>query len=111
MTIASANNGTQPAVINTEHTLHIDTNAKTFVLEVDTSNLANGEVVELRVYKKVLSTGAHVLFQLATIAQAQANGIPGKVSIPTASLYSIQFTLKQTAGVGRNFPWNVITLD
>lgn len=102
--------GTQTAVISTEHTLNSGsfTSAKVYVLEVDTSNMVGGDVLELRIKKKVLSGGTEKVIFMNTFAHAQAE--PVKVSIPVRSEYSISFTLKQTAGTGRNYDWAVMSL-
>lgn len=102
--------GTQTATISTEHTLNAGsfTSAKTYVLTVDLSNLANGDTVELRVKKKVLTGGTEKQIYLGTYSHAQLHAVVD--SIPVRSEYSVSFTLKQTAGTGRNFDWAVLSL-
>lgn len=109
MALASNQNGTQTATINTEHTLgSAITAAGTFLLSVNTSNMANGDMLEFRAKTKVLTDGSEAVYLLATYAHAQ--GDPVKMSIPIPSLYSLTFTLKQTAGTGRSFEWNIMVL-
>jgi len=100
--------GTQTAVVGTEHTLHTNVAAKTYVLTVDTTNMANGDLVELRAKAKVLTAGVERLVYI--VAYQHLQGRPVKVSVPIASPYSISFTLKQTAGTARAFDWNVVSL-
>lgn len=102
---SSQSNGTQAATISTEHTLATITAVGTFLLNVDTSNMVNGDVLELRAKKKVLTGGSAAIVMVASFSNVQAD--PVKISIPVVSLYSLAFTLKQTAGTGRNFDWNV----
>lgn len=109
MAVSSNQNGTQTATINTEHTLGTSvTAAGTYVLEVDTTNMANGDVLELRAKTKVLTGGTEKQYLLATYANVQTDVV--KMSIPVPSAYSISFTLKQTAGTGRAFDWNILAL-
>lgn len=109
MALASNQNGTQSATIGTEHTLGTSIAAAgTFILAVNTTNLANGDVLELRAKTKVLTGGSEAVYILATYAHAQSE--PVKMSIPIPSLYSLTFTLKQTAGTGRAFEWNIVGL-
>lgn len=109
MAITSVQNGTQTATISTEHTLgSAVTAAGTFLLSVNTTNMANGDILELRAKTKVLTGGSEAVYMLATYAHVQ--GDPVKMSIPIPSLYSLTFTLKQTAGTGRSFEWNIIGL-
>lgn len=100
--------GSQTAVISTEHTLATVTADGTYVLYVDTNNMVNGDEVELRVKYKVRSTGTTREMQVAYYAHAQ--GQPVKASIPVASINECVFTLKQTAGTGRVFPWEIVAL-
>jgi len=70
MAVVVESSGTQTAVIGTEHTLASPTTAKTRQLVVDLSNLANGDVVELKVRRKVLAAGAERTWQTAVFAHA-----------------------------------------
>ena len=100
--------GTQVAVISTEHTLSTITDAGTYVLYVDTNAMVLGDELELRVKTKVTSGGTTREFLIAVYANPQ--GQPVKASIPVASINEAVFTLKQTAGTGRSFPFEVIEL-
>lgn len=100
--------GTQTATISTEHTLATISTSKTLVLVVDTTNLVNGDAVELRVSRKVLTGGSEALAWFGRYKHAQ--GDPVKVSIPIPSPFEAKFTLKQTDGTGRNFDWSVESL-
>ncbi len=114
--------GTQAATVSTEHTLNAGafTASGMYLLTVDTRNMVNIDEVELRAYVKTLAGDAQeYLLYSATYAQQQGDSAaPGssaygetvKVSIPIASPYSVAFTLKQTAGTSRDFPWRVDTL-
>lgn len=100
--------GTQTATLATEHTLATVTTPGTYVLAVDARNLAMGDVLELRLYAKVLSTStAGVAYQ---VAYAQVQGEPVKLSVPIPITHYVQATLKQTAGTGRSFDWELISL-
>ena len=109
MTWTLSNSGTTAALtLNSETTLATDTNNGTFVLEVDTSNLANGDLLEIRVYSKTLSGGASVQMWKGTYQHAQINN--HKVSPPVASDIEFKATLKQTAGTGRTFTWKYLRI-
>ncbi len=101
-------NGTQTATIGTEHSLATVSGVGTYVLMLDTSNMANGDTLEVRVKSKVLSGGAEVLYLFATYLHVQAE--PLKMTIPVPSLHSLTATLKQTAGTGRAYEWNLVRL-
>lgn len=96
--------GSQTATVSTEHTLSTPTTVATYVLSVDTVNLVNGDLVELRCYDKVDGTNYRQMWK-GTYQHVQINN--AKVSPPIAVTTQAQFTLKQTAGTGRVFPWSV----
>lgn len=109
--------GTQTATINTEHTLDAETNPGVYVLVVNLKNMAAGDVLELRAYEKVLTGDSQLwLVDSGTYANIQGDAAAvgssakGEVlarSIPIAAAFGVTFTLKQTAGTGRDFPWRV----
>lgn len=104
----SAATGTQTATLGTEHTLATIATAGTYQLQVDTAALANGETLTLRASLKVTAGGTARLAFEATYRHAQ--GEPVKLSVPVPSLHSVAFTLTQTGGTGRSFPWEVVAL-
>lgn len=106
LTVHSA--GTQLAVISTEHTLASVTSAGVFVLQVEVSNMANGDYAEVVVKVRQTSGGAYKQQSYSLYAHAQADVI--QQSVPIVAPFGIEFTLKQTAGTGRDFPWLVATL-
>lgn len=107
--ITVMNSGTQAAVINTEHTLATETEARTYVLIVDLHNMVTGDAVELRVKTKVLTGSTARQVYVETVYGVQGN--PNFISVPVPSAFSAAFTLKQTTGTGRSFDWAVIALD
>lgn len=108
MAVTVESSGTQTAVINTEHSLAALTSAKVLQLSVDASNMANGDVLELRIKRKVLTGGSEAVLFYASFSHAQSE--PIKVSVPVVCPFGATFTLKQTAGTGRAFPWSVESL-
>lgn len=97
--------GTQTAVIGTEHILDSPTTNATYVLEVDTTNMVAGDVLELRVYNKTLTGSTLHQAWKGTYSNGQVN--PVKKSVPIDVVFGAKFTLKQTLGTGRNFDWSV----
>lgn len=104
-----SDNGTTAALtIGTETVLATDTNNGTFVLEVDTSNMVLGDLLEIRIYTITLSGGTLTQSWKATYQHTQINN--HKISPPVASDQSIKCTLKQTAGTGRTFAWKMLRI-
>ncbi|GAB1823573.1 hypothetical protein [Herbidospora sp. RD11066] len=109
MSITVIGSGSQSATISTEHDLATDTASHTYVLVVDTGALADGDVVVLRLYTKVLSGGTERLAYRAAYAHTQ--GDPQKYSVPVPANIHLRASLQQTAGTGRSFPWSLLALD
>jgi hypothetical protein len=111
MAVSSFASGTQTATVTTEHSLASVNVSGTFRLWVDLVNLATGDVVELRVKGKVLAGGTKRGIEVIAFAGAQ----PADALIAVSDAYEtdlsesdgLEFTLKQTFGTGRNFPWKV----
>jgi len=99
--------GTQTAVIDTEHSLATVSTSSVVMLYVDTANLSTGDVLVLRVKTLVLNGGTTRLCQEAVYANPQA--IPIKYSDPLITDQEAVFTLEQTDGTGRAFPWKVVS--
>jgi predicted RecA/RadA family phage recombinase len=108
MAVTETNSGTQSATISTEHTLATITTAGVYQLRVDTANMANGDRLVLRAKTKTLSGGTSRQEFSGVWEHVQAD--KAAVSNPCAIVHEVVFTLQQTAGTGRSFPWSVLKL-
>lgn len=109
MTLASVADGSQTAVISTEHTLvNANTDGHTYVGSVDIANLVAGDVLELYAKTKVRSVSSEAIAYSASYAHAQI--LPNVYTPPIPAPHSFTLTLKQVAGTGRAFPWKVLDL-
>ena len=109
MTWSLSSSGTQTSVISTEHTLTTDVTNGTYYFEVDITNLANGDVLELRIYTITLSGGTlHVAWKSTYGPIPPVQDIAP--SPPQPSDQSIRATLRQTAGSPRTFPWKLLRI-
>ena len=104
--------GTQTAVINTEHTLSDVNAAGTYVIEINTVNMAAGDIVEFRIYAITLTGGTRRAAYTMIYYGLQPTDDIQKISMPIGNDLtdsgSLRFTLKQTFGTGRNFNWKVL---
>ena len=109
MSLSSKTSGSQSASIGTEHTLATITDAGVYILVVDTNAMANGDEVEFRAKTKAKSgsSSREAYYQAYAHAQGQLN----KYSVPIPADVEVVFTLKQTAGTGRTFDWNVLLVS
>lgn len=109
MAVTSNQSGSQTATISTEHNLGTAiTTAGVYVLVVDTNAMVNGDVLELRAYTKAKTGSTSRLAYVVSYAHAQTE--LNKQSVPIPIDTQLQFTLKQTAGTGRAFDWNILSL-
>jgi hypothetical protein len=109
MAWALSSSGTQAATVGTEHTLATDTTVATFYYEVDLTNMALGDIVELRIYTMTLAAGTlHVAWKSTYGPSPPVAAIAPSPSQPSDQ--SIRATLKQTAGTSRNFPWKLLRI-
>jgi hypothetical protein len=113
MTISAFASGTQTATVSTEHFLS-DVNVEgKFTGIVDVSAMVDGDALELRAYQMVLAGGTARVIDVIHLNGAQptdqliiewGRDIKNELTDATA----VRYSLKQTAGTGRAFPWKVI---
>jgi hypothetical protein len=112
MAVTAQSTGSQTAVIGTEHTLLDVAVAGTFTLHVDKINMAASDLVELRIYQIVLTGGTRRVVYKTSYADAQVADDMIAISVPISNELTdagaLRFTLKQTLGTGRVFPWKVL---
>ena len=95
-----------PATLGVEETIQTSTVAKVLTLVVDTANLTGSEQLELWVKGNVLTGGTkRIVWYSGPMIGVQT--YPIKVSIPFPNEFSVDFTIKQTGGTLRAFPWRV----
>jgi len=112
MAVTAQSSGTQSATVTTEHTLLDVAVAGTFTLHVDTVNMVAGDVLELRMYQIILTGGTRRVAYFESFTGPQPADDVIKISVPISNELtdsgSLRFTLKQTFGTSRNFPWKVL---
>jgi hypothetical protein len=100
-----SSNGTQTAVIGTEHTLFNPVTNKFFTAYIDLANMAANDIVEIRVSVIAKAAGAYRQYDIQTYADVQLNPLVYIAPLPSDIGYKI--TLKQTAGTARTYDWKV----
>lgn len=112
MSVTAEASGTQSASIGTEHILSDVNSAGVYTFHVDLVNLADGDLLELRVYQMVLTGGTRRGAMFASYWGAQPADHLIKVFLPISNELTdsgaLRFSLKQVAGTGRSFPWKVL---
>ena len=109
MTTAVAEGTTATLVLNTETNITAAvTTAGNYVYGADLSTMVNGDVVELRIWTKMLSTSTEKLAYYAVYAHAQSDG--NKYSVPVPVLHQIRCTIEQTEGTVRGYDYSLMTV-
>lgn len=112
MAVTAQANGTQTATVGTEHTLADVGISGTFTLHVDSDVMVAGDILELRIYQMVLTGGTRRVAYYQAYYDSQIPDDKIKISVPISNELSdsgaLRFTLKQAAGVSRNFPWKIL---
>lgn len=112
MAVTAAGSGTQAATVTTEHTLLDVATAGVYTFHVDTVNMIAGDVLELRIYQIILTAGTRRVAYIGSFSGVQPTDDVIKVSVPLGNELTdagaLRFTLKQTFGTSRNFPWKVL---
>ncbi|MDF2969696.1 MAG: hypothetical protein K0R61_146 [Microvirga sp.] len=106
MAIALVNGANAPSalVVATPSTLITETTAATYIVNVNTTNLVAGDVLEVVVEIKPYTSAS--FFELYREPFAGPTITPlQQVVVP--SVVEIKVSLLQTAGTGRSVPWSV----
>ncbi len=106
-TVTISQAGTLTATGAEDDFLDTTTNA-TYVLAVDLGNMAGSDAVTLRAREAIRSGGTRqVAYEYDPPVGPQATPDILMLSLPLSSPYRAQFTLEQTAGTYRQFPYAV----
>lgn len=110
--VTSVQSGTQAAVINTLHSLGTEITAEgTYVLKLNVRNLADGDSLEVYAETKCLTTNAlEIAYGPIHYNHLNTDKNKNSVPIPQEAGSGLLFKIKQTAGTGRSFDWNILKI-
>lgn len=112
MAVTAHASGTRAATVGTEHFESSPNIAGTFTFHVDLVNMVAGDTVELRVYQMILTGGTQRVAYFKSYTGAQPTDDLIAISVPISNeltdTNALRFSIKQTAGTSRNFPWKVL---
>jgi hypothetical protein len=110
MAISEHGSGSQTAVINTEHVLNATTPETTdgiFQFVVDIDAMAVGDTTELRIKEKCRTGDTQRTILTSVLLNDPSADSNLWVSPSYLLMHGWDFTLKQTAGTGRAYPWSI----
>lgn len=112
MAVTAQGSGTVTPTVGAASTLLDVAIAGTFTLHVDLINLAAADIVELRVYQIVLTAGTRRVVYMERYAGVQPVDGMIAVSVPISNELTdagaVRFTLTQTVGTARAYPWKCL---
>ena len=104
--------GTTGQTVGTELTLCDIAEVGTFTAHIDLNLMAAGDVVELRWYQMILTGGTRRVAYLDRRADVQAADNLIAISVPISNELTdagaLRFSINQTKGTTRAFPWKVL---
>ena len=112
MAVTAFASGSQVATVTTEHFVSDVNEAGTYVLEVNSPVMVAGDVLELRIYRKVLTGSTAVGAYFSAFYGLQPTEDVVKISVPISNDHTnataLRFSLKQTFGTSRTFEWKIL---
>jgi len=113
MAVTAFASGTQTAsVIGTEYFLANVNQAGTYTLHIDCINMVAGDILELHIYQMILTSGTARVAYVGKFEGAQPTNDMIKISVPISNeltdANALRFSLTQTTGTGRAYPFKVL---
>lgn len=112
MAVTAYASGTQTCTIGTEHFLSSPNVAGVFELVLDLNAMADGDVLEARVYQMVLTGGTTRVVLYEAFFDAQPGdgkiALSEPISNELTDTNATRFSIKQVRGTGRAIPWKVL---
>ena len=108
MTVTSDSSGSQTATLDTEHTLATISTQGVYSLWVDTNAMVGGsspDITRIKVYGKARTGDTERLLDIFQFKGVQARPLFRSPLYETP--HHLKFTLEQTDGTGRAYPWEV----
>lgn len=111
MAVTLFESATTTPVVGTESFFNANV-AGVYTFHVDTVNMVAGDVLEIRVYQMVLTSGTSRVVYVTSYSGAQPTDDLIKVSVPIGNdltdSTALRFSIKQTFGTARAFPQKIL---
>lgn len=101
-----ASSGTTTPTVGAPSTLATDTSNATFQFIIDTTAMANGDLLLVQINSIAISGGAQATMWEGYYQHVQAT--PLKAAPFVASDVSVQVIINQIAGTAKAFPWKLL---
>ena len=86
--------------------------AGSFTFHTSTHNMVSGDVLEIRLYQKIVTGGTSRVAYFARYTDAQPTDDLVKISVPISNDFTennaLQVSITQTYGTARAFPWKIL---
>lgn len=112
MAVTAFATGTTTPVVGTENFLSSPNVAGVYTFHIDTVNMVAGDVLQVRIYQIIITGGTTRVAYIASYYGAQPTDDIIKISVPIGNdltdTNSLRFSINQTFGTARAFPWKVL---
>lgn len=112
MAVTAFATGTTTPTVGVENFLSSPNVAGVYTFHIDTVNMVAGDVLQIRVYQIILTTGTSRVAYISSYQGAQLADDLIKVSVPIGNdltdTNSLRFSINQTFGTARAYPWKVL---
>lgn len=113
MAVTAFATGTTTPVVGTENFLSNVNVAGVYTLHIDTVNMAASDFLQVRIYQIILTSGTARVAYIASYQGLQPTDDVIKVSVPIGNditdTNSLRFSITQTFGTARAYPWKVLS--
>lgn len=113
MAVTAFATGTTTPTVGVENFLSSPNVAGVYTFHIDTVNMVAGDVLQVRIYQIILTGGTTRVAYIANYQGAQPTDDVIKISVPIGNdltdTNSLRFSINQTFGTARAFPWKVLS--
>lgn len=113
MAVTAFATGTTTPVVGTENFLSSPNVAGVYTFHIDTVNMVAGDVLQVRIYQIIITGGTTRVAYISSYYGAQPVDDVIKISVPIGNdltdTNSLRFSITQTFGTARAFPWKVLS--
>lgn len=111
MAVIAFESATTTPVVGTESFFNVNA-AGVYTFHVDTVNMVAGDVLQIRVYQMIITSGTSRVAYVASYSGAQPTDDTIKVSVPIGNeltdTTALRFSILQTFGTARAFPQKIL---
>lgn len=111
MALTSKANGSTGMTLDTDVTLTTITDAGVYLLKIDSNPLTAEDEILILIVKTKVRTGGTIRIEERCVLARGLDTLLIKEDKPRASMYSVEYMLRQEGGTARTIEWEVYQLE